>query len=273
MNLGLEGRRAVVTGGSKGIGAAIAQELVREGARVAICSRNEDEILATAEELRSSGAVVYAQPADVTDPERVRDFVTRAAEALGGIDFLVNNAGGAHPGDFQTLTDDNWAADLDVKLFSLIRCSREALPYMRDAGGGRIVNIGSIYSRYPDPGFFATSVNRAAGNSFTKTLALEVAKDNILVNGVNIGFVSTPQWDSIHERRAPELRGRSSSTRSPHRRSRSDASGRRTRRPVSSPSCSASGPATSRGRRSTSPAGWASTSDRRLSPLKRAVAR
>ncbi|MBA2298623.1 MAG: SDR family oxidoreductase [Actinobacteria bacterium] len=205
MNLGLEGRRAVVTGGSKGIGAAIAQELVREGARVAICSRNEDEILATAEELRSSGAVVYAQPADVTDPERVRDFVTRAAEALGGIDFLVNNAGGAHPGDFQTLTDENWRADLDVKLFSLIRCSREVLPHMRAAGGGRVVNIGSVYSRYPDPGFFATSVNRAAGNSFTKTLALEVAKDNILVNGVNIGFVSTPQWDSIHERRAPEL--------------------------------------------------------------------
>ncbi len=205
MNLGLEGRRAIVTGGSKGIGAAIAQELVREGARVAICSRNEDEILATAEELRSSGAVVYAQPADVTDPERVRDFVTRAAEALGGIDFLVNNAGGAHPGDFQTLTDENWRADLDVKLFSLIRCSREVLPHMRAAGGGRVVNIGSVYSRYPDPGFFATSVNRAAGNSFTKTLALEVAKDNILVNGVNIGFVSTPQWDNIHQRRAPEL--------------------------------------------------------------------
>ena len=76
---------------------------------------------------------------------------------------------------------------------------------MRAAGGGRIVNIGAVYSRYPDPAFFATSVNRAAGNSFTKTLALEVAKDKILVNGVNIGFVTTPQWDNIHQRRAPEL--------------------------------------------------------------------
>ena len=92
-----------------------------------------------------------------------------------------------------------------MKLFSLIRCSREVLPHMRAAGGGRIVNIGAVYSRYPDPTFFATSVNRAAGNSFTKTLALEVAKDNILVNGVNIGFVITPQWDNIHQRRAPEL--------------------------------------------------------------------
>jgi 3-oxoacyl-[acyl-carrier protein] reductase len=205
MKLGLDGRRALVTGGSKGLGAAIARELVNEGARVAICARSEDEVLAAAEDLRSDGGIVYAQRADVTDPEQVRDFVARSAEELGGVDFLVNNAGGAHPGNFESLSDEDWAADLDVKLFSLIRCSREVLPYMREAGGGRIVNIGAVYSRYPDPAFFATSVNRAAGNSFTKALALEVAKDNILVNGINIGFVRTPQWDNIHRRRAPEL--------------------------------------------------------------------
>jgi 3-oxoacyl-[acyl-carrier protein] reductase len=201
VNLGLEGGRALVTGGSKGLGAAIARELVSEGVRVAICSRSEDEVRAAAEEL----GVAYAQPADVTDPEQVRDFVARSAEALGGIDFLVNNAGGAHPGNFQSLTDENWSADYDVKVFSLIRCCREVLPHMRAAGGGRIVNIGAVYSRYPDPTFFATSVNRAAGNSFTKALALEVAKDGVLVNGVNIGFVITPQWDNIHKRRAPDV--------------------------------------------------------------------
>ena len=86
----------------------------------------------------------------------MRDFVARSAEALGGIDFLVNNAGGAHPGNFEALTDENWAADYDVKVFSLIRCCREVLPHMRVAGGGRIVNIGAVYSRYPDPTFFAT---------------------------------------------------------------------------------------------------------------------
>jgi 3-oxoacyl-[acyl-carrier protein] reductase len=201
VRLGLEGKRGLVTGGSKGLGEAIARELVGEGARVAICSRSEDEVYATAAEVGAE----YAQAADVSDPEQVRDFVARSAEALGGIDFLVNNAGGAHPGTFATLTDENWVADLDIKLFSLIRCSREVLPHMRAAGGGRIVNIGAVYSRYPDPTFFATSVNRAAGNSFTKTLALEVAKDRILVNGVNIGFVITPQWENIHRRRAPEL--------------------------------------------------------------------
>ncbi len=189
MKLGLEGRRAIITGGSKGLGFAIAQELVREGVHVAICSRNEEEVLAAGEALReSSNVTVHAQPADVTDPEQVRDLVAHAAEALGGIDALVNNAGRAHPGTFETLTDDDWLADLEVKLLSAIRCSREALPHLRTAGGGRIVNIGAIQARAPDPAFFATSVNRAAGNSFTKTLALEVAKDNILVNGVNIGY-------------------------------------------------------------------------------------
>ena len=201
MKLGLQGRRGLITGGSKGLGEAMARELVSEGARVAMCARNEQEVTATAEEVGAE----YSQAADVTDPAQVRDLIARTAEALGGIDFLVNNAGGAHPGTFETLSDQDWVDDLDVKLFSLIRCSREVLPHLRAAGGGRIVNVGAVYSRYPDPAFFATSVNRAAGNSFTKTLALEVAKDNILVNGVNIGFVITPQWENIRRRRAPEL--------------------------------------------------------------------
>jgi 3-oxoacyl-[acyl-carrier protein] reductase len=205
VELGLRGRRAIVTGGSKGLGLAIARELLEEGAAVAICSRNEGEVLAAGEELRRSGGPVHAQRADVTVPEEVRGFVADSAEALGGVDFLVNNAGRAHPGNFETLSDEDWQADLDVKLLSLIRCCREVLPHMRAAGGGRIVNIGAVYGRYPDPTFFATSVNRAAGNAFTKTLAQEVAADGILVNGVNIGFVVTPQWDNIHRRRAPEL--------------------------------------------------------------------
>jgi NAD(P)-dependent dehydrogenase (short-subunit alcohol dehydrogenase family) len=205
VELGLAGRRALVTGGSKGLGLAIARELVAESAHVAICARDEDEVAATAEELRRGGTTVHAQAADVTDPDQVRDFVARSAEALGGVDCLVNNAGRAHPGTFATLTDEDWKADLDVKLLSLVRCSREVLPHLRAAGGGRIVNIGAVYGRYPDPAFFATSVNRAAGNAFTKTLALEVAKDEILVNGVNIGFVVTPQWDNIHRRRAPDV--------------------------------------------------------------------
>jgi 3-oxoacyl-[acyl-carrier protein] reductase len=205
MDLGLRGRAAIVTGGSKGLGRAIAEELAREGCNVSICARHEDEVLAAADELRALGVKVHAQGADVTDPAQVASFVAASAEALGGVDILVNNAGRAHPGTFETLTDDDWREDLDVKLFSMIRCSREALPHMRARGGGRIVNINAVYGKYPDPTFFATSTIRAACLSFTKALSMELAKDNVLVNTVNIGFVVTPQWKNIHQRRAPEL--------------------------------------------------------------------
>ena len=147
-----------------------------------------------------------------------------------------------------------------MKLFALIRCSREVLPHMRSAGAGRIVNIGAVYSRYPDPTFFATSVNRAAGNSFTKTLALEVAKDNILVNAVNIGFVITPQWENIHRRRAPDVPRDEFFDTFARQEVPLGRFGIRTRSRAWSRSCSASGRATSPARRSTSPAAWAATS-------------
>jgi 3-oxoacyl-[acyl-carrier protein] reductase len=205
MELGLTGRRAVVTGGSKGIGLAVARELAAEGAAVAICARNAEEVDAAADGLRASGATVHAQAADVTDPEQVTGFIAAAAEALGGIDVLVNNAGAAHPGTFATLTDEDWHGDLDVKLFSQIRCTRAALPWLRQSSAPRVVNVNAVYAKYPDPAFFATTVNRAACLNLNKALAIEYGPEGILVNSVNIGFVVTPQWENIRQKRAPEL--------------------------------------------------------------------
>ena len=205
MDLGLRSRRAVVTGGSKGIGLAVAAELVREGADVAICSRHGDELDAAAGQLRAGGATVHAQVADVTNPDQVTDFIEAAAAALGGIDVLVNNAGAARPGSFATLADEDWQADLDVKLFSQIRCTRAALPHLRRSRAPRVVNVNAVYAKYPDPAFFATTVNRAACLNLSKALALELGPEGILVNSVNIGFVVTPQWENIRSRRAPDL--------------------------------------------------------------------
>jgi 3-oxoacyl-[acyl-carrier protein] reductase len=204
VDLGIQGKRAIVTGASKGLGRAISEELAREGVSLAICARGERDLRAAGEALRELGVDVFVQPADVTDPQQVRDFAARAAQALGGIDILVNNAGRAHPGNFDALSDADWQADIDVKQFSMIRFIREVLPHMRAGGGGRIVNINAILGKSPDPSLFATSVNRAATISLTKTLAVQLAPENILVNSVNIGSVLTPNWQNIHQKQAPD---------------------------------------------------------------------
>jgi NAD(P)-dependent dehydrogenase (short-subunit alcohol dehydrogenase family) len=210
MELGLAGRRAIVTGGSKGIGKAIAAEFVAEGAAVAICSRHAGELDETAAELlkQAGGEAagrVHAMVCDVTDPGQVTSFTEAAVAALGGLDILVNNAGGARPGQFGTLTDSDWQTDIETKLFSQIRCTRAALPHLRRSGAGRVININAVYARYPDPVFLASSVNRASCLSLAKALSMELGREGILVNSVNIGFVTTPQWENIHRRRAPDV--------------------------------------------------------------------
>jgi NAD(P)-dependent dehydrogenase (short-subunit alcohol dehydrogenase family) len=209
VELGLAGRRAVVTGGSKGIGRAIAAELLAEGAAVTICSRHPGELEATAAELTKLAAdagagTVLAMPCDVTDPGQVTAFADAAAAAMGGVDILVNNAGGARPGQFATLTDEEWQTDIETKLFSQIRCTRAALPYLRQSSAPRVININAVYGRYPDPVFLASSVNRASCLSLAKALSMDLGREGILVNSVNIGFVTTPQWENIHRRRAPD---------------------------------------------------------------------
>ena len=194
MELGLAGRRAIVTGGSKGIGNAIAGELLAEGAAVTICSRHAEELETAAAGLMkeaaaaglvnqvSAGAAgtVLAMPCDVTDPGRVTEFIDAAAAAMGGLDILVNNAGAARPGQFATLSDDDWQADIETKLLSQVRCTRAALPHLRQSSAPRVININAVYGRYPDPAFFATSVNRASCLSLAKALSMELGREAIL---------------------------------------------------------------------------------------------
>ncbi len=206
MELGLRNRRALVTGGTKGIGRAVAEELLQEGVDVAFCARNGDEVKKAQDELaeRFGDRKVQGLVADVTKESTVSELVAQSAKFLGGIDILVNNAGAAHPGNFETLSDEDWKNDLDVKLFSQIRATRCVLPFLRESSAPRVININAIFAKYPDPAFFATSVIRAACVNLNKVLAQQFGPEGILVNGVNIGYVETPQWSRIKERRAPD---------------------------------------------------------------------
>lgn len=204
MELGLKGRRAIITGGSQGIGRAIAQELAREGAHLALCARGAVPLEAAAAALRKEfGVEVWARPADVTDNSAVQAFVSGAAEALGGLDILVNNAGRAQPGAFEEVSETQWRADLDIKLFAAMACVRAALPHLKQSDQARIININSIVGKQSTPGYIANSTDRAACLAFSKVLADNLARYGILVNSVSPGNIRSEAWGSSVDYFAP----------------------------------------------------------------------
>ena len=142
MELGLTGKVAIITGGSEGIGKGIALRLCEEGAKVSICGRREDVLTNTAEEIRAqTGGEVLTVRADVTKPETLENFIGQTATHFGKIDILVNNAGRSAGGDFETMSDEAWYDDLDLKLMGAVRCARLVIPHMKNNGSGRIINI------------------------------------------------------------------------------------------------------------------------------------
>ena len=194
MDLGLKGKIGIVTGASEGIGKATATALASEGAKVAICARRADLLDTAAEDIRkASKGEVLAIPADMTDPSQVENFLQKVTATWGGIDILVNNAGTAAAGPFESVTDEGWQADLDLKLYGAIRTCRLAIPVMRARGGGRIINVTQILGKQPPANSVPTSVSRAAGIALIKALSKELAKDNILVNTVCVSLVKSGQ--------------------------------------------------------------------------------
>lgn len=194
MELGLAGKIALITGGSEGIGRATAEELAREGVRVAICARRPDVLEGAASELRSAtGGEVVAVPADVRDAGAIQRCIATVEAKLGPITLLVNNAGTSAASSFETVDDAAWESDLDLKLMAAVRTARLVIPGMRAAGGGRIVNITNIGAKQPGANSLPTSVSRAAGIALTKAMSKELARDNILVNTVCIGLIKSAQ--------------------------------------------------------------------------------
>ncbi|KHL15234.1 NAD(P)-dependent dehydrogenase (short-subunit alcohol dehydrogenase family) [Mumia flava] len=195
MELGLAGRTALVTGGSSGIGLAVVETLLAEGARVATCGRDATRLEMALEHLRSThGDRLRTAVADVTDADQVGAFVADALDAFGSVDVLVNNAGRSHLSTFATTTDDAWREELDLKLFGVVHPTRAALPALRASDAAAIVNVNAVLARQPEPHLVATSAARAALLNLTKSMAGEHADDGVRVNSVSVGVIDTGQW-------------------------------------------------------------------------------
>lgn len=204
MELGLNGKVAAITGGSEGIGLATALRLAAEDALVGICARRQESLEKAVAMIRDAGAAdVLALPADMTRPGEPERFIAEVAKRFGRLDILVNNAGREAVGPFEDTTDTAWQEDLDLKVFGAIRSIRAALPHMRKAGGGRIINITHVGAKQPRARSVPTSVTRAAGIALTKALSKEYAPAGILVNTICVGIIWSSQWERRRLAMAP----------------------------------------------------------------------
>lgn len=204
MELGLAGKVAVVTGGSRGIGFAIAQALVDEGVAVAICARDPQRIESAATQLRHRGGKVFARSCDVTDPAGVSDFVSRTQTELGPISILVNNAGTHIRGTVETTTLDILERQLRDKVFGFFAMIQAVLPSMRARRDGRIINIVGQAARHPHADRFPSGVTNAALMAMNKSVADAVARDNVRVNAVCPQYIETELLASLIEKEMRE---------------------------------------------------------------------
>jgi NAD(P)-dependent dehydrogenase (short-subunit alcohol dehydrogenase family) len=196
MQTGLSGRVALVTGGSKGIGRAVALALAREGAHVALCARGVGDLEETARAIRGLDVQALAIPTDMTQPDQVKAFVARAMEHYGRIDILVNNAVTSTQARFAGLSDEEFRYHIDVKLLGYVRCAREVVPHMREKGWGRILNVAGMTARIVTDYRMTNGIVNSAVSNFSKHLSEQVAKDGITVNTIHPGTTWTPRQES-----------------------------------------------------------------------------
>ncbi len=206
MDLGLNGKTALVTGGSRGLGRHIALALANEGCNVAICARGADALEQTVAELQAVGVRAVGVQADVTLQADASRLFQETVDGLGHPDVLVNNVGGAVGRDFDAADDPAWDQTLQLNLFSGIRLTRLCLPPMKESGWGRVINVASIFGREHGGGLTYMTA-KAALISFSKHLALELAGTGVTVNAIAPGSIDLPggSWDRFQKNNPPEV--------------------------------------------------------------------
>lgn len=208
MDLGLNGKVAVIMGGTSGVGLKTAEMFLQEGAKVAICGRNQERKEKAYNHLLKYGPSdsIYATTCDVTDKEEVTGFIDNTAAHFRGIDILVNAAGQSVMGHFFDITDEQWQQQIQLKYFAIIYAVRAVHPYLVKRGGGRIININATLAKEPEKHMIATAATRAGLLNLSKTLSQELASDNILVNSVSLGLIRTDQWERRRKLNAPDMK-------------------------------------------------------------------
>ncbi|MBW5262775.1 SDR family oxidoreductase [Streptomyces poriferorum] len=194
MDLRLKGHRILVTGGSSGVGLATIRMLLEEGARVATCGRRADALAKALDGLAGPDALYHA-PCDVRDEAAVQAFTEAAADHLGGLDGLVNNAGASRMKPFADTTNDDWRDELELKFFGVLNPLNAALPHLRASGHASVVNINAVLAKQPETALMTTSAARAGILNLSTSLSRELAPDGIRVNSVCLGLVDTGQWE------------------------------------------------------------------------------
>ncbi len=204
MDLGLNDKTAFVAAASQGLGKAVARRLAEEGARVVICARSPDSVSEAVAEISevATGEEAVGFTADLTQAEDIDRIGRELATATGGVDILINNAGGPPAGEFESLNDAAWQAAVELTLMSAIRLTRQVLPHMRKERWGRVINIASYSVKQPIKQLMLSNSIRLAVVGWAKTLANEVAADNILVNTVCPGWTSTARVSQLLGARA-----------------------------------------------------------------------
>ena len=210
MDLGIKGRRAIVTGGGSGIGYETARVFLQEGVRVLIAGRTADKIAKARDELADkTGGEVHAVQADMTREDDIKRMVETATQKLGGVDILVNNAGTMYSGRFAVLDDNELKNQLETKLFGFMRAIRHVYPMMKAQKWGRIVNTIGGAGKEPDPYMFGSGMTNSALLNLTKSLSTEFGEDNVLVNAICPGWVDTNLWKRNAEGLRQELGAKS----------------------------------------------------------------